>query len=218
MIFKTNAAKILLNTPDTLARTVHDIVSIPWYVNFSVALTSFFIPLKLHVIFLFVVVVFDTFYSIYAQFKTAKKLKIARCKKNDLTIADNFRILYDVFDQKRLGDPIEKLLIYITIIYLFYHVDIIVFKMDPLEAANNLLSMTNGVLGIFVFRELVSIVRHAYKITGDRVFKEVEKFSKDVKNSKINRIINSDQGAGLPADEPEISGEPEEFNENKNQE
>lgn len=183
-MLNSNAVQMLLNLPDTLGKTIVDISDNPWWTNLFFIILAFFLPLQWAIWFLFALVITDTVASLYRQIKQAKRIK--RCKlKRPLNWREKARVRAEVFDPKKIGTPIEKLVVYILVLMMFFVADIVLFKSDPTEAGSDFFSLTNGVLMLLAGREITSILGHAFEITHLSVFNDIKKYFKRKQNSQM---------------------------------
>lgn len=192
-MLNSNAVKMLLNVPDTLTGVVRDIGENPWWQNIFYISMAFFLPLQWAVWFLFGLVIMDTIASIYRQIKSAKEK--LRCKlKRPLTWRERQRVRAEVFEPKKIGTPIEKLVVYIMVLMMFFVADVMLFKTDPADAGGNLFSLTNGVLMLLAGREITSFLGHAFEITHLTVFKDISRFFKKYQKDGLDRISPGQNG------------------------
>lgn len=197
-MLNSNAVKMLLNVPDTLTGAVRDIGENPLWCNLFYISMAFFLPLQWAIWFLFSLVILDTIASVYRQIKVAK-LKL-RCKlKRPLTWRERQRVRAEVFEPRKIGTPIEKLVVYILVLMMFFVADVILFKTDPADAGGSLFSLTNGVLMLLAGREITSFLGHAFEITHLTVFKDISKFFKKYQKEGLEQVSPGQNGA--PKDE-----------------
>lgn len=191
-MLNSNAVQMLLNLPDTLDKTIVDIADNPWWTNMFFIILGFFFPLQWAIWFLFALVIVDTIASLYRQIKIAKEKK--RCKlKRPLTWKERNKVRAEVFDPKKIGTPIEKLVVYILVLMMFFVADIVLFKTDPTEAGSNFFSLTNGVLMLLAGREITSILGHAFAITHLSVFNDIKKYFKKRQEDQMGNNGQSDE-------------------------
>lgn len=191
-MLNSNAVQMLLNLPDTLGKTIVDISDNPWWTNLFFIILGFFFPLQWAIWFLFALVITDTVASLYRQIKIAIEKK--RCKlKRPLTWRERNKVRAEVFDPKKIGTPIEKLVVYILVLMMFFVADVILFKSDPTEAGSDFFSLTNGVLMLLAGREITSILGHAFAITHLSVFNDIKKYFKKRQEDQMGNNGQSDE-------------------------
>lgn len=152
-----------------------------WIAKLLAIVLAYFMPLSTYVHFLIFLLLIDAFTSIYYQAKV--KIKERKMAVKEVSFLNGFIIFFKTIESSRLRTTIEKMVAYVIWLIICFMFDKIVFKTEPLKAAEfNYFSITNVAVLMMCLTELTSISANMSKITNNPIFKSIIKIFKK-KNS-----------------------------------